>query len=69
MGCTSGSAAGKVCIARIGSGQGSGTQCGQGDVAGSVCNGAYQESTPSETVTLPVGVPVADVTVKLTVTA
>ena len=28
-----------------------------------------QESTPSETVTLPVGVPVADVTVKLTVTA
>ena len=41
MGCTCGSAAGEVCVACIGSGQGSGTQRGQGDVAGSVCNGAY----------------------------
>ena len=68
MSCTCGSAAGEVCVACIGSSQGSGTQRGQGDVTGSVCKGAHAGSTPSETVTLPLGVPLADVTVKVTVT-
>ena len=41
MSCTCGSTTSKVCIPRIGGGQGSSAQCSQSDVTGSGYNGAY----------------------------